>query len=199
MLLTTELEMIRDSVRAFARERLAPFAAQWDRDATFPREAIAGLADLGLMGICVPERWGGSGLGYVALALAMEEIAAGDGGTSTVVSVNNLVCNVLAGYGSDAQKERYLKPLASGERLGCFCLTEPHVGSDAAAIRTTARREGGLWVLDGVKQFITSGKTAQVAVVFAVVDKNAGKKGIGAFVLPTDTPGFAVARIEHKM
>jgi len=199
VLLTNELEMVRDSVRAFARERLAPHAAQWDRDAIFPRDALAGLAEMGLMGICVPEEWGGAGLDYLALSVAMEEIAAGDGGTCTVVSVNNLVCNILAGYGSGAQKERFLKPLARGAQLGCFCLTEPHVGSDAAAIRTTAKRQGSEWVLDGVKQFITSGKNAQVAVVFAVSDKGAGKKGIAAFVVPTDTPGFTVARIEHKM
>jgi alkylation response protein AidB-like acyl-CoA dehydrogenase len=199
VLLTSELEMVRDSVRAFAREQLAPHAAQWDRDATFPRDALAGLAGMGLMGICVPEAWGGAGLGYVALSVAMEEIAAGDGGTSTIVAVNNLVCNILAGYGSEAQKERFLRPLAQGTQLGCFCLTEPHVGSDAAAIRTTAKRTGDGWVLDGVKQFITSGKTAQVAIVFAVSDKGAGKKGIAAFVVPTDAPGFTVARLEHKL
>ncbi|MCL4800540.1 MAG: acyl-CoA dehydrogenase family protein [Burkholderiales bacterium] len=199
MLLTNELEMIRDAVRAYARERLAPFAAQWDADATFPREALTGLAGMGLMGVCVPEQWDGAGLGYMALAVAMEEIAAGDGGTSTIVSVNNLVCNILAGYGSDAQKERFLRPLARGAALGCFCLTEPHVGSDAAAIRTSAKRDGGGWVLEGVKQFITSGRTAQVAIVFAVADKAAGKKGIAAFVVPTDTPGYSVARVERKM
>jgi len=199
MLLTSELEMIRDSVRAFAREQLAPHAAQWDRDGTFPREALAGLAGMGLMGICVAEEWGGAGLGYLALSVAMEEIAAGDGGTSTAVAVSNLVANILDGYGDDAQKKRFLNPVASGATLGCFCLTEPHVGSDASAIRTTARRDGAHWVLNGVKQFVTSGKNAGVAVVFAVTDKGAGKKGIGGFVLPTDTPGFQVARVEHKL
>jgi butyryl-CoA dehydrogenase len=199
MLLTSELEMIRDSVRAFARERLAPYAAQWDRDGTFPREALAGLAGMGLMGICVPEEWGGAGLGYLALSVAMEEIAAGDGGTSTAVAVSNLVANIITGYGNEAQKKRYLKRVASGETLGCFCLTEPHVGSDASAIRTTARRDGAHWVLNGVKQFVTSGKNAGVAVVFAVIDKDAGKRGIGAFVVPTDTSGFVVARLEHKL
>jgi alkylation response protein AidB-like acyl-CoA dehydrogenase len=199
MLLTAELEMIRDSVRAFARERLAPRAAEWDRDGTFPREAIAGLASLGLMGICVPEEWGGAGLGYLALSVAMEEIAAGDGGTSTAVAVSNLVANIIAGYGDDEQKQRFLKRVASGATLGCFCLTEPHVGSDASAIRTTARRDGAHWVLNGVKQFVTSGQNAGVAVVFAVTDKGAGKKGIGGFVVPTDTPGFVVARLEHKL
>jgi butyryl-CoA dehydrogenase len=199
MLLTAELEMIRDSVRAFAREQLAPHAADWDRDGTFPREALAGLASLGLMGICVPEEWGGAGLGYLALSVAMEEIAAGDGGTSTAVAVSNLVANIIAGYGDDEQKRRFLKPVASGATLGCFCLTEPHVGSDASAIRTTARRDGAHWVLNGVKQFVTSGQNAGVAVVFAVTDKGAGKKGIGGFVFSTDTPGFVVARLEHKL
>jgi butyryl-CoA dehydrogenase len=199
VLLSNELEMIRDAVRAFARERLAPHAAQWDRDGTFPREALDGLAELGLMGICVPEEWGGVGLGYLALSVAIEEISAGDGGTSTAVAVNNLVANILAGYGNDAQKKRFLASVASGETLGCFCLTEPHAGSDASAIRTSARRDGRHWVLNGVKQFVTSGKNAKVAVVFAVTDKDAGKKGIGAFVVPTDTPGYIVARVEHKL
>jgi butyryl-CoA dehydrogenase len=199
MLLSNELEMIRDAVRAFARERLVPHAAQWDRDGTFPREALDGLAELGLMGICVPEEWGGAGLGYLALSVAMEEIAAGDGGTSTAVAVNNLVANIIVGYGDDAQKKRFLSSVASGETLGCFCLTEPHVGSDASAIRTSARRDGRHWALNGVKQFVTSGKNARVAVVFALTDKDAGKKGIGAFVVPTDSPGFIVARVEHKL
>jgi len=199
MLLTSELEMVRDSVRAYAREQLAPHAAQWDREGTFPREALAGLAGMGLMGVCVAEEWGGAGLGYLALSVAMEEIAAGDGGTSTAVAVSNLVANIIDGYGDDAQKKRFLKPVASGATLGCFCLTEPHVGSDASAIRTTARRDGAHWVLNGVKQFVTSGKNAGVAVVFAVTDKGAGKKGIGGFVVPTDAPGFQVARVEHKL
>jgi len=199
VLLSSELEMIRDSVRAYAREQLAPHAAQWDRDGTFPREALAGLASMGLMGVCVPEEWGGAGLGYLALALAIEEVAAGDGGTSTTISVCNLVANIISGYGDEAQKKRFLKPVASGETIGAFCLTEPHVGSDASAIRTSARREGANWVLNGVKQFITSGKTAGLAVVFAVIDREAGKKGMGAFVVPTDSPGYKVARLEHKL
>jgi alkylation response protein AidB-like acyl-CoA dehydrogenase len=200
MLLTQEQEMIRDAMRDFARERLAPFAAEWDRNCTFPREALAELAQLGAFGMAVPEQWGGAGMNYVSLALALEEIAAGDGATSTIISVNNsVVCGPILAYGTEAQKERFLKPLASGAQLGCFCLTEPHVGSDAAAIRTTAAREGGEWVLNGVKQFITSGKNAQVAIVFAVTDKAAGKKGISAFIVPTDAPGYIVARIEDKL
>ncbi len=191
--------MVRDSVRAFARERLAPFAAQWDRDGTFPREALAGLGEMGLFGIAVPERWGGAGLNYLAVAIAMEEIAAGDGATSTVIAVNNLVAGILNGYASPAQKERYLRPLAGGKQLGCFCLTEPEVGSDAAAIRTRARRDGAGWVLNGTKQFITSGKSADIAVVFARSAEGGGKAAISAFVLPTQTPGYTVSRIEEKM
>jgi alkylation response protein AidB-like acyl-CoA dehydrogenase len=200
MLLTSEQELIRDTMREFARERLAPFAAAWDRECTFPREALAELAQLGAFGMAVPEQWGGAGMNYVSLALALEEIAAGDGATSTIISVNNsVVCGPILAYGTEAQKEKFLKPLASGAQLGCFCLTEPHVGSDAAAIRTTATREDGEWVLNGVKQFITSGKNAQVAIVFAVTDKAAGKKGISAFIVPTDAPGYIVARIEEKL
>ena len=200
MLLTHEQEMIRDSVRAFARERLAPFAAEWDRNATFPREALAEMGRMGLMGVCVPERWGGAGLDHVSLALVLEEVAAGDGACSTMLSVqNSVVCGPLNAFGTDAQKERWLKPLAAGAKLGCFCLTEPHVGSDAAAIRTRAARDGAHWVLNGVKQFITTGKNADYAVVFAVSDKDAGKRGISAFVVPADTPGYVVARVEHKL
>jgi butyryl-CoA dehydrogenase len=148
----------------------------------------------------VPEQWGGTGLDYVSLALALEEIAAGDGATSTIISVqNSVVCGPINAFGNDGQKETYLKKLASGEWLGCFCLTEPHVGSDAAAIKTKAVKEEDEWVLNGVKQFITSGKNAQVAIVFAVTDPAAGKKGISAFIVPTGTPGYIVARIEEKL
>jgi alkylation response protein AidB-like acyl-CoA dehydrogenase len=200
MILDEQQTMIRDTMREFARERLAPFAAEWDRNSTFPREALRELAQLGAFGMTVPEDYGGAGLDYVSLALALEEIAAGDGATSTIISVqNSVVCGPILAFGDAVQKERCLKPLASGEWLGCFCLTEPHVGSDAAAIRTTASRSDGDWVLNGVKQFITSGRNAQVAVVFAVTDRQAGKKGISAFIVPTDTPGFLVARIEDKM
>jgi alkylation response protein AidB-like acyl-CoA dehydrogenase len=204
MLLTPEQEMIRDSVRAFARERLAPFAAEWDRNATFPRAALAEMGRMGLMGVCVPERWGGAGLDHVSLAVALEEVAAGDGACSTMLSVqNSVVCGPINAFGTDAQKERWLRPLARGEKLGCFCLSEPHVGSDASAIRTRATKvtssDGAHWVLDGVKQFITTGKNADCAVVFAVSDKGAGKRGISAFIVPADAPGYVVARVEHKL
>lgn len=200
MILTQEQEMIRDSVRAFAQEQIAPFAAEWDKHSTFPRKALQGLAELGVLGMVVPEEWDGTGLGYIELGLAIEEIAAADGATSTIVSVqNSLACMILLKYGSDALREEWLKPLARGEKLGCFCLTEPHVGSDAGAITTTARREGDEWVLNGVKQFITTGKEGNVAIVFAVTDKAAGKKGISTFLVPTATPGYIVARLEDKI
>ena len=200
MILTDEQEMIRDTMRTFAQERLAPFAADWDRNHTFPREALNELAELGAMGMVVPEEWGGAGMDYMSLVLALEEIAAGDGATSTIVSVqNSLPCGILNRFGSNAQKEAWLKPLARGEKLGCFCLTEPHVGSDASAIRTSAVRDGDQWVLNGVKQFITTGKYADMAIVFAVTDKRAGKKGISCFLVPADAPGYVVGRLEEKM
>ncbi|MBE0621466.1 MAG: acyl-CoA dehydrogenase family protein [Burkholderiales bacterium] len=199
MILSQEQQMIRDSVRSFAAERLAPNAARWDRECTFPRDALDEMAAMGLFGVTIPEQWGGAGLDYVSLALTLEEIAAGDGATSTIASVQTLVCNIFNGYASDAQKSEFLKPLAQGKLLGCFCLTEPHTGSDASAITTRAERQGDHYVLNGVKQFITSGKNADVAVVFAVTDKVAGKKGISALVVPTDTPGYVVTRIEEKL
>ncbi|MFO0234747.1 MAG: acyl-CoA dehydrogenase family protein [Burkholderiales bacterium] len=204
MILSEELSMIRDSVRAYVAERVAPHAARWDRDGTFPKDALRGLAELGCYGVAVPERWGGAGLDYTALAVILEEIAAGDGATSTIVSVNNCpVCSILMAYATDAQKAEWLVPLARGEMLGAFCLTEPHVGSDASALRTTARREVASdgrveYVIDGVKQFITSGKNADVAIVMAVTDKAAGKRGISAFLVPTSTPGYVVASLERK-
>ncbi len=200
LLLTPDQEMIRDAVRAFAQEQLWPNAARWDKEHHFPREAHQGLAALGAYGICVPEELGGAGLDYTTLALVLEEIAAGDGGTSTAISVTNCPVNaILMRYGNAAQKKRWLTPLARGEMLGVFCLTEPHVGSDASALRTTAAREGGGYVLNGVKQFITSGKNGQLAIVIAVTDKSAGKKGMSAFLVPTDTPGYVVARLEDKI
>ncbi|CAN7753653.1 acyl-CoA dehydrogenase family protein [Pseudorhodoferax sp. LjRoot39] len=200
MLLTPDQEAIRDAVRAFAQAELWPHAAQWDREHHFPKAAHQGLAALGAYGICVPEEHGGAGLDYLTLALVLEEIAAGDGGTSTAISVTNCPVNaILMRYGNAAQKKRWLEPLAQGQMLGAFCLTEPHVGSDASALRTTARRDGDGYVIDGVKQFITSGKNGQVAIVIAVTDKGAGKKGMSAFLVPTDTPGYQVARLEDKL
>ena len=199
MQLTEDQRMIRDAVRDFVAREVAPNAAAWDRDHTFPREALRGLAALGCYGIAVPERWGGAGLDHVCLAIAIEEIAAGDGATSTVVSVNNCpVCSILLNFGTDAQKARWLVPLARGEMLGAFCLTEPQVGSEASGLRTTARRDGDGWVIDGVKQFITSGRNGDLAIVMAVTDRAAGKRGISAFVVPTSTPGYHAERLEEK-
>jgi alkylation response protein AidB-like acyl-CoA dehydrogenase len=190
---------IRQAVRRFATEQLSPHAGRWDRDKHFPREALRGLAAMGLFGVAIPEAWGGAGLDYSAMAIASEEIAAGDCATATIVAVNNLVAGIVHGYGSEQHKSRFLKPLASGGMLGAFALTEPQVGSDASAITTRAERQGERYVLNGVKQFITSGKTADVAVVFAVTDKSAGKRGISAFLVPTSSPGYVVARIEDKL
>lgn len=200
MLLTDEQRQIRDTLRAFAREELAPHAAAWDREHRFPRQALRELGQLGALGIVVPERWGGAALDHVSLAVALEEIAAGDGATSTIVSVqNSVVCGPLNAFGSDEQKTRFLPAQARGEKLGCFCLTEPQTGSDASAIATRAERRGDRYVLNGVKQFITSGANADVAIVFARTDKAGGKNGISAFIVETNTPGFVVARIEDKL
>jgi hypothetical protein len=200
MLLTQDQQMIRDAVRAFAQEQLWPNAAKWDKEHHFPKDAHRGLAALGAYGICVPEEFGGANLDYVTLALVLEEIAAGDGGTSTAISVTNCPVNaILMRYGNAQQKKQWLTRLAQGELLGVFCLTEPHVGSDASALRTTAVKEGDSYVINGVKQFITSGKNGHLAIVIAVTDKGAGKKGMSAFLVPTDTPGYVVARLEDKL
>ncbi len=200
MVLTQDQVMIRDAVRAFATEQIAPHAARWDKEHHFPKDVHQGLAALGAYGICVPEELGGAGLDYLTLALVLEEIAAGDGGTSTAISVTNCPVNaILMRYGTAAQKEQWLTPLAQGRMLGAFCLTEPHVGSDASALRTTATRDGDSYVLQGVKQFITSGQNGHVAIVIAVTDKGAGKKGMSAFIVPTQTPGYVVARLEEKL
>ncbi len=200
MLLSDDHLAVQDAVRAYVQAEIRPHAAEWDKTHHFPQAALRGLAALGCYGVAVPETWGGAGLDYLALSLILEEIAAGDGGTSTVVSVNNCpVCSILMAFGNDDQKQRFLAPLARGEMLGAFCLTEPHVGSEAGGLRTTARRDGDHYVLDGVKQFITSGKNGDVAIVMAVTDKAAGKKGISAFLVPTNTPGYSVARLEDKM
>jgi len=198
MSLAPHHEQLRDAVRRFARESLAPRAPAWDRDKHFPREEVKQLAAMGLMGVAIPEDWDGAGMDTTALAIACDEIAAGDGATCTIVMVTNLAANILLGYGSDAQKNEFLKPLARGDLLGAFALTEPQAGSDAAAITTRAEKDGPHYVLNGVKQFITSGKTADLAIVFAVTDKVARARGISAFVVPTSTPGYKVARLEDK-
>ncbi|MEF7614311.1 acyl-CoA dehydrogenase family protein [Aquincola sp. MAHUQ-54] len=200
MLLSEDHRAVQDAVRAYVQDRIAPQAAQWDKAHHFPAAELRGLAELGCYGVAVPPEYGGAGLDYLALAIILEEIGAGDGGTSTVVSVNNCpVCSLLLAWASEAQKQQWLKPLASGEMLGAFCLTEPHVGSQADGLRTTAVRDGDHYVINGVKQFITSGQHGDVAIVMAVTDKAAGKKGISAFIVPTNTPGYTVARLEDKL
>jgi hypothetical protein len=200
MLLSEDHLAVQDAVRSFVQAEIAPKAAAWDKSHQFPKAELRGLADLGCYGVAVPTEWDGAGLDYLSLALILEEIAAGDGATSTVVSVNNCpVCSILMAYANEDQKQRFLKPLARGDMLGAFCLTEPHVGSQADGLRTTAVLDGDHYVINGVKQFITSGKNGDVAIVMAVTDKAAGKKGISAFLVPTSTPGYTVARIEDKM
>jgi alkylation response protein AidB-like acyl-CoA dehydrogenase len=200
MLLSEDHLAVQDAVRAYVQDRIAPQAAAWDKSHHFPKAELRGLADLGCYGVAVPTEYDGAGLDYLALAIILEEIAAGDGATSTVVSVNNCpVCSILMAYGNAEQKQHFLKALARGDQLGAFCLTEPHVGSEAGGLKTTARKDGDHYVLDGVKQFITSGKNGDLAIVMAVTDRSAGKKGISAFVVPTNAPGYTVARIEDKM
>jgi butyryl-CoA dehydrogenase len=202
MLLSEDHRAVQDAVRQFVQAEIAPHAAAWDKSHQFPKAQLRGLADLGCYGVAVPHEWDGAGLDYLALALILEEVGAGDGATSTVLSVTNCpVCSILMAFGNAEQKERFLKPLARGDLLGAFCLTEPHVGSEAGGLRTTAvlAKDGDHYVLNGVKQFITSGKNGDVAIVMAVTDKAAGKKGISAFIVPTSTPGYTVARIEDKL
>jgi butyryl-CoA dehydrogenase len=200
MILTQEQAAIRDMARSFANERLKPFAADWDRSARFPAEAVGEMGQLGLLGMLVPEAYDGAAADHVSYALALEEIAAGDGSCSTIMSVHNSVgCAPVLKFGTAEQKERFLRPMARGEMLAAFCLTEPEAGSDAAALKTRARRSGNRFILTGTKQFITSGTRAQVAIVFAVTDPAAGKKGISAFIVPTDTAGWRVTRLEHKL
>ncbi|MDH3693246.1 MAG: acyl-CoA dehydrogenase family protein [Gammaproteobacteria bacterium] len=200
MQLTQEQTMIRDMARQFAQEELAPNAAQWDRSATFPRDAVKQMGELGLLGMLVPAEWDGAGADHIACALAMEEIAAGDGSCSTVMGVqNSVVCMPLLRFGDNEQKEKYLRPLARGDWLGAFCLTEPQAGSDASAIMTKAVRDGDNYIINGTKQFITSGSSADLVIVFAITNPDEGKRGISAFLVLTDTPGYQVASIENKL
>jgi len=204
MLLSDDHRAVQEAVRQYVQAEIAPHAAAWDKSHQFPAAQLKGLADLGCYGVAVPTEFDGAGLDYLALAIILEEIAAGDGATSTVVSVNNCpVCSILMAFGNADQKERFLKPLARGDMLGAFCLTEPHVGSEAGGLKTVAvldkSGDGDSYVISGVKQFITSGKNGDLAIVMAVTDKAAGKKGISAFLVPTSAPGYTVARVEDKM
>jgi alkylation response protein AidB-like acyl-CoA dehydrogenase len=199
MILTDEQEIIRDTVRSFARERVAPEAEYRSKNALFPKEPLQEMAKLGLLGMLVPEEWGGSGSGYLAFVLAMEEIAAADGALSTIMSVHSSPCTTaLVKFGTEAQKEKFLKPMARGEFIGAFALTEPAAGSDASAIQTKAVKDGDDWIINGAKQFITSGKNGGMTIVFALTEPAAGKKGISAFLVPTDTKGYHVTKIEEK-
>nr|WP_312352110.1 acyl-CoA dehydrogenase family protein [Brucella intermedia] len=200
MLLNDTQEQIREAARQFAQERLAPGAAARDREHAFPRAELSEMGELGFLGMLVSEEWGGSDLGTVAYALALEEIAAGDGACSTIVSVHSSVgCVPILRFGTEEQKQRFLPKMASGEWIGGVALTEPQAGSDASALKTRARRDGDHYVIDGSKQFITSGKNGSVVIVFAVTDPSAGKKGISAFIVPTDTPRYEVVSVEHKL
>ncbi|CUX59716.1 MULTISPECIES: acyl-CoA dehydrogenase family protein [Agrobacterium] len=200
MILNEAQQQIRDMARDFARERLAPGAAARDRESRFPKDELKEMGELGFLGMLVSEDYGGSETGAVAYALALEEIAAGDGACSTIMSVHNSVgCVPILKFGTEEQKQRFLPKLASGEWIGGFALTEPQAGSDASNLKTRARRDGDRYVLDGAKQFITSGKNGDVVIVFAVTDAAAGKKGITAFIVPTDTPGYEVIRVEEKL
>ena len=200
MIPTTEQEMIRDAARDFTAKEIAPYAMEWDKTCTVPIKVLTALGKLGMMGMCVPPEWGGSGTDFVSYILATEEIAAGDCGVCNMMNVHNSpVCVVLRDYGTAEQKQRMLRPLARGELFGAFLLTEPHAGSDAGALRTTAVRRGDKFILNGTKQFITGGSTAHIAMIIAVTDPSLGRKGMTCFITRTDNPGYKVARVEHKL
>jgi butyryl-CoA dehydrogenase len=200
MIFNEEQRLIQDTARQYVAEKITPFAANWDRDKTFPKDALAGLAKLGFYGMLVPEQWGGCDIGYTSAAIVLEEIAAGDAACSTIISVTNSVgCMPIYQFGDEWQKNEFLRPLASGKKLAAFCLTEPQAGSDAAKLKTKAVLDGNDYVLNGTKQFITSGKNADIAIVFAVTDSAAGKKGMSAFIVPTTTPGYIVSSVEEKL
>jgi len=199
-LASEEQSLIRDMAKAFAKGKLLPNSAQWDKESRFPTDAIREMGELGFLGMLLPEEWGGSHTGHVAYAMALEEVAAGDAACSTIMSVHNSVgCMPIFKFGTDEQKQRFLPKMASGEWLGAFALTEPHAGSDASSLKVRAKKDGDHYVLSGTKQFVTSGKNAKILIAFAVTDPAAGKKGISAFIIPTDTPGYIVARVEDKM
>ncbi|QKF51920.1 acyl-CoA dehydrogenase family protein [Pseudomonas graminis] len=198
--LTEEQVMIRDMARDFARNEIAPHAQAWEKAGWIDDGLVAKMGELGLLGMIVPDAWGGSYIDYVAYALAVEEISAADGATGTLMSVHSSVgCGPVLNYGSDTQKQQWLEKLASGQAIGCFCLTEPQAGSEAHNLRTRAELKDGEWVLNGAKQFVSNGKRAQLAIVFAVTDPELGKRGLSAFLVPTDNPGYSVDRMEHKM
>jgi hypothetical protein len=197
--LTTEQIAIRDMTRDFVRKEILPFAAEWDRTATVPVDTVLRIGALGLFGVCVPAEWGGSGADFTSYVLATDELAYGDAGVCNMVSATNSFCFKVRDYGTPDQKERFLRPVAGGREIACMLLTEPQAGSDAANQRTRAVRKGDRWVLNGTKSLITSGRSARVAVILAVTDPAAGKRGISAFLTRTDQPGYRVIRVEQKL
>ncbi|MCG2609369.1 acyl-CoA dehydrogenase family protein [Acinetobacter sp. SM34] len=200
MQFTEEQQLIQDMAKSFAQEQIKPHAGEWDQKGIFPKDALAQMGQLGFLGMLIPEEWGGAGTGTLAYVLALEEIAAADGATSAIMSVHNSVgCVPIFKFGTEQQKQQFLKPLAQGEMIGAFALTEPHTGSDAAAIKTRAVKDGDHYIINGAKQFITSGNNAGMIIVFAITDPTAGKKGMSAFLVPRDTPGYEVIRVEEKL
>ncbi len=197
---TEEQKMVRDMARDFAKNELAPHSERWDKEGWVDNEVIAQMGSLGLMGMFVPEEWEGANVDYISYALAVEEISAGDAAVGTIMSVHNSVgCGPLMQFGTDQQKQTWLGELASGRSIASFCLTEPQAGSEASNLKTRAVLTNGQWLLNGSKQFASNGKRAKLSIVFAVTDPDAGKKGISAFLVPTDTPGYVVNRVEKKM
>ena len=197
---TEEQRMIRDMAREFSQNELAPNAAKWDKEGWIADEAVAKMGELGLLGMVVPEQWGGAYTDYTAYALAVEEVAAGCAGTAAMMSVHSSVgCGPILKFGTEEQKRAYLPDMAGGRKIGCFCLTEPQAGSEANNLRTRAELKNGQWVLNGSKLFVTNGKRSKVAIVFAVTDPQLGKKGLSAFIVPSDSPGYNVDRPEHKL
>ncbi len=200
MILTDDQRVVRDMAREFAQNELTPHAAEWDRASALPDAIIAQMGALGLLGMVVPEEWGGTYTDYVSYALAVEEIAAGCASCSTLMAVHSSVgCSPILKYGDDEQKRTWLHDLATGKKIGAFCLTEPQAGSEAHNLKTRAVLESGKWIINGNKQFVTNGRRAAMAIVFAVTDPDLGKKGISAFIVPTKTPGCIVNKPEHKL
>ena len=198
--LSEEQAMLRDSVRAMAKQEILPFAAAIDEAGAFPWDQVNRMSELGLIGIAVPEKWGGSGMDNVSYALAAEEVSAACASCGVIMSVNNsLAGDPIRRFGTDEQKERWLKPLARGEIMGAYGLSEPGTGSDAAAQKTTAVRDGDGWVINGAKNFITNGAEAKVIVAFAMGEPDKGVKGINAYLIPADTAGYSVAKNEDKL
>jgi butyryl-CoA dehydrogenase len=197
--LTDSQIAIRDMTREFVRKEVTPFAAQWDRTATVPLETVRKIGALGLFGVCVAAQWGGAGADFTSYVLATEELAYGDAGICNLINATNSFCFKVRDFGTPEQKERFLRPVASGSEIACMLLTEPQAGSDAANLRTRAVRRGDRYVISGAKSLITGGRSADVAVAIAVTDPGAGKRGISAFLLRTSAPGYRVVRVEHKL